>query len=186
MSISKRTAAQAAAWTAVGVIGLGAVGELANARPTTSAPAVTLAQATGPTGATGDTGDKGDKGAKADGRRGPGRHHGRGPGKGMHRGRVLHGEATVKAQDGTFTVVVTQVGEVTAASATSITVRSEDGYSSTWVLTFATEVREGREEAEIGDIDVGDTVHVRGEKTSSGVTTKHVGIKPAEANQPSS
>jgi hypothetical protein len=179
MSITKRTALQAAAWTAVGVIGFGAVGELANARPQTAAPA-SLAQATGPTGPDGKTGDK-DPGERM---RGPG-HKGRGGmghGFGM-KGRVLHGEATVRGKDDVVRVVVTQVGEVTAASATSITVKSTDGYTSTWALTAATQVRKGRAEAKASDIKAGDTVHVHGEKTAAGVVTKGVGIRPTDAEK---
>ncbi len=52
--------------------------------------------------------------------------------------RTVHGENVVSDGEGGFTTELTQTGEVTAASATSITVRSEDGYSQTYVLDTTT------------------------------------------------
>jgi hypothetical protein len=46
----------------------------------------------------------------------------------------LHGEFVVPDGAGGYTTEVTQTGTVTAMSATSITVRSEDGYSQTYVI----------------------------------------------------
>ena len=46
----------------------------------------------------------------------------------------LHGEFVVPDGAGGYTTVLTQTGTVTAISATSITVRSEDGYSQTYVI----------------------------------------------------
>lgn len=187
MNISKHTALHAAAWTAVGVIGLGAGSTLANARPSAS-PAALLAQASGPSGPSGPSGAAQEPGEKAEGRRkgdGEGRAKGRrGRGRGHHlgaKGRVLHGEATVRGRDGVIRVVVTQGGTVTAASAESITVRSDDGYTSTWPLTDATTVRKGRGAVSRSDLEVGDVVQVVGEKTAAGVVTKVVHVRPAAA-----
>jgi hypothetical protein len=47
---------------------------------------------------------------------------------------TLHGEFVVPNGAGGYTTELTQVGTVTATSATSITVRSEDGYSQTYVI----------------------------------------------------
>ena len=46
----------------------------------------------------------------------------------------LHGEFVVPDGSGRYSTVVTQTGSVTAISPTSITVRSEDGYSQTYVI----------------------------------------------------
>ena len=46
----------------------------------------------------------------------------------------LHGEFVVPDGAGGYTTVLTQTGTVTAISPTSITVRSEDGYSQTYVI----------------------------------------------------
>ena len=42
-------------------------------------------------------------------------------------GGALHGRYVVEDPDGTYRTLVTQRGEVTASSASSVTVRSEDG-----------------------------------------------------------
>src|SRR3981081_2904206 len=46
----------------------------------------------------------------------------------------LHGEFVVPDGAGGYTTVLTQTGTVTAISPTSITVRSEDGFSQTYVI----------------------------------------------------
>ncbi len=46
----------------------------------------------------------------------------------------LHGEFVVPASSGGYTTMLTQTGTVTAISATSITVRSEDGYTQTYAI----------------------------------------------------
>jgi hypothetical protein len=46
----------------------------------------------------------------------------------------LHGEFVVPDGSGGYSTVLTQTGAVTAISPTSITVRSEDGYSQTYVI----------------------------------------------------
>ena len=63
------------------------------------------------------------------------------PGIGMH-GRSadsvgamsLHGEFVVADGVGGYTTVLSQSGTVTAVSPTSVTVRSDDGYSQTYVI----------------------------------------------------
>ncbi len=79
-------------------------------------------------------------------------------GHGFGRG-VLHGEFTVPGPDGGYQTFATQVGEVTAVSATSVTVKSEDGYSRTYAVDDNTLVNAGNEG--IGDVKTGDNVHVR-------------------------
>jgi hypothetical protein len=49
----------------------------------------------------------------------------------------LHGEFVVPDGAGGYTTVLTQTGAVTAISPTSITVRSEDGYSQAYVIPDA-------------------------------------------------
>ena len=46
----------------------------------------------------------------------------------------LHGEFVVRDGMGGYTTVLSQTGTVTASSPTSITVRSDDGYSQTYVI----------------------------------------------------
>ncbi len=84
-------------------------------------------------------------------------HHG--PGVfGMGMGMGIHGEATVRGPDGGYQTVATQVGEVTEVSRSSITVRSEDGYSRTYRVDDNTLVNAGNDG--IADVRQGDQVHV--------------------------
>ena len=72
---------------------------------------------------------------------------------------ALHGEFTTKDPDGEgYKTFATQRGEATAVSATSITVRSEDGFSRTYVVSDGTMVNAGDEG--IADVAAGDQVHV--------------------------
>ena len=83
------------------------------------------------------------------GRMGPGMGRGNGLGDGgMMDGNgrlgrlagVQHGELTVTGSDGKTVVMTVQRGAVTAAGATSVSVRSDDGFSQTYVVTSATRV----------------------------------------------
>jgi hypothetical protein len=67
---------------------------------------------------------------------GPGGQHGSsgGPGPAAVGSTSLHGEFVVPDGAGGYTTVLTQTGTVTAISPTSITVRSEDGFSQTYVM----------------------------------------------------
>jgi hypothetical protein len=93
---------------------------------------------------------------------GPGGGHG---GPGGHRGGKhgfgvgIHGEFVTPDPDGSgYQTIATQAGEVTAVSATSITVRSEDGFSRTYAVDDNTLVNAGDEG--IADVANGDDVRV--------------------------
>jgi hypothetical protein len=101
------------------------------------------------------------------------KHHGRGHGPfggklfglghfaGAGRFGGLHGEFTVKKPDGSgFQTWASQTGEVTAVSPSSLTVKSEDGFSRTYSVDENTVVGSGRDG--IGTVKTGDTVHVAG------------------------
>ena len=87
-----------------------------------------------------------------------GKAHGFKHGRGLPPG-ALHGEFTTRAPGGTgFQTMAMQNGEVTAVSATSITVKSEDGFSRTYAVNDDTLVKAGDEG--IADVSTGDEVHV--------------------------
>jgi hypothetical protein len=67
---------------------------------------------------------------------GPGGQHGviGGPGPAAVGSTSLHGEFVMPDGSGGYTTELTQTGTVTAISPTSITLRSEDGYSQTYVI----------------------------------------------------
>ena len=74
---------------------------------------------------------------------GPGGQHGvvGGPGPAAVGSTSLHGEFVEPDGANGYTTVLTQTGTVTAISPTSITVRSEDGYSQTYVMTRRVQAR---------------------------------------------
>jgi hypothetical protein len=80
---------------------------------------------------------------------------------GMGRGGPLHGEFTIRKPDGNgFQTMAVQTGEVTAVSPSSITVKSEDGFSRTYSVDENTVVGSGRDG--IATVKSGDTVRIAG------------------------
>ncbi len=77
--------------------------------------------------------------------------------------RVLHAEAVIQTDEGTKTVVV-QRGTVTAIDATSITVKSTDGFTLTWKFGSPLHVVEHRTQVQPSAIAVGTEVGVAGAK----------------------
>jgi ketopantoate hydroxymethyltransferase len=73
-------------------------------------------------------------------------------------GDMLHGQVVVAKQGGGYETMDVQRGSVTAVSSSSITVKSSDGFSATYVVTSSTNVI--AESAGIGSVKVGDTVMV--------------------------
>lgn len=71
-------------------------------------------------------------------------------------GGAVHGQVTVPKPGGGYQTVDVQRGTVTAVSSSSITVKSADGYSATYVVSSSTEVN--AQAAGIGTVKVGDTV----------------------------
>ncbi|MCY7372254.1 MAG: hypothetical protein LH461_00900 [Spirochaetaceae bacterium] len=117
--------------------------------------------------------DGGD--GRADGFRGRGHAFGRGFGHGRMGGPgrgALHGTFVVPDADGGYRTVVSQRGEVTAVSDTSLTVRSEDGFVATYRLTDATNVLGGA--GGVADIAEGDQVGVGADRKASVNTARHV------------
>ncbi|WP_238013210.1 DUF5666 domain-containing protein [Dactylosporangium sp. AC04546] len=94
------------------------------------------------------------------------------PGRGgMERGGMmgaLHGDFVVKDSAGKYVTHRLQSGTVTAVSDTSITVKSEDGFSTTFVVNGSTKVHNGS--AKIGDVKTGQTVTVVGTVDGTTVT----------------
>jgi hypothetical protein len=76
---------------------------------------------------------------------------------------VEHGEIVMDTKDGPKTIVV-QRGTVTAISATSISVKSADGYTATWTFGSPLHVIEHRATIQPKDVAVGAKVGVAGTK----------------------
>lgn len=86
--------------------------------------------------------------------------------------RALHGEVTLggkKAQ-----VVVFQRGTVDKIDASSITVKSRDGFTATYVVTESTKMRKAKKEIAATDIKTDDRVRVQGPKDSETTTATRI------------
>ena len=79
--------------------------------------------------------------------------------------RALHGEVTLAGEE--HRVVVFQRGPVEKVSDTSLTVKSEDGYTATYVVNAETVVRENGDKATIAEVKAGDRVLVVADKDGS-------------------
>ena len=132
---------------------------------------------------------KGERRGPGDGDHGPGMgpgpgmgDHGPGMGPGDHgpRGELLHGQMVIEEPDGTIVTEQMQEGEVTAVSATSISLKSTDGFTATYVINADTELE--RDHADGTAAQVGDIAHVRGTVDGSTVTAEDVdALSPAAA-----
>jgi len=91
------------------------------------------------------------------------------------RSRALHGEFVVQTKDGLKTVVL-QKGSVTALSATSVTVKSTDGFTVTWTINDQTRVRKDKAAAASSDLKSGLVVRVVGPKDGSSTTARVIAI----------
>ncbi|GII79795.1 hypothetical protein Sru01_47770 [Sphaerisporangium rufum] len=81
----------------------------------------------------------------------------------LRRGLVgVHGEATVRTRGGGFAAHAWQRGAVTAASATSVTVKSADGLSWTWTVNADTKIRKNGAKSTSAAVATGDKVFVVG------------------------
>jgi hypothetical protein len=79
------------------------------------------------------------------------------------RKNTLHGEVTVQGKDGVKTVVV-QRGTVTAVDATTVSVKSTDGYALTWALGDKLRVRQDRETVARSAVKTGAEIGLAGVK----------------------
>jgi hypothetical protein len=97
----------------------------------------------------------------------------RGPGAGSPSG-ALHGDFTV-ASDGGYLTERMQTGTVSAPSANSVTVKSEDGYTQTYAIDSSTETP--------GNLANGSTVTVIAKAPAGAGTATALSIADADAGQ---
>lgn len=86
--------------------------------------------------------------------------------------RALHGEVTLAGKK--HRVVDFQRGTVSEVSSTSITVKSSDGFTATYVVDAKTKVKVRKDAAAIGDVKTADRVRVTAVRDSSTVTAKRI------------
>ncbi|MEU7904298.1 hypothetical protein [Actinoplanes sp. NPDC049118] len=92
------------------------------------------------------------------------------------RKNTLHGELTVQGKDGVRTVVV-QRGTVTAVDATTVSVKSSDGFALTWTLGDKLRVVQDRKAADAAAIKTGAEVGVAGAKDGDKSVARLIAIK---------
>ncbi|MEN3309870.1 MAG: hypothetical protein V7603_6072 [Micromonosporaceae bacterium] len=95
------------------------------------------------------------------------------------RGNVEHGEVVVKTKDGEKTVDI-QRGTVTAINATTVTVRSADGFTLTWTFGHPIHVIEHRTSVQPSNVTVGEEIGVAGTKNGSTPTAQLILIPKAK------
>ncbi len=114
-------------------------------------------------------------------------------GKGGHRMRdgmpgaknLLHGEFVTGSTTGTaggYRTIDAQRGTVAAVSATSITLRSADGFTATYAVTSAAQVRIDGEAATVSAVKVGGPAMVVAEKAGGKLTVKTIVVGAAKGH----
>jgi hypothetical protein len=89
--------------------------------------------------------------------------------------RALHGEVTLAGEE--HRVIAFQRGGVQKVSRTSLTVKSNDGFVETYVLTEDTKVRENGDQSTLSEIDTSDRVMVVATKDGSTLTARRVIVR---------
>jgi hypothetical protein len=89
--------------------------------------------------------------------------------------RALHGEVTLAGEK--HQVIAFQRGTVETASSKSVTVKSNDGFVETYLLSDDTKVREDRHDATVSDIDTSDRVLVVATKENSTLNARRVMVR---------
>jgi len=89
--------------------------------------------------------------------------------------RSLHGEVTLAGEE--HRVIAFQRGGVQKVSGTSLTVKSNDGFVETYVLSDNTNVRENGDKAKQSDIDASDRVLVVATKDGSTLNARRVIVR---------
>ena len=89
--------------------------------------------------------------------------------------RSLHGEVTLAGEE--HRVIAFQRGGVQKVSGTSLTVKSNDGFVETYVLSDNTNVRENGDKAKPSDIDTSDRVLVVATKDGSTLNARRVIVR---------
>jgi hypothetical protein len=192
MRIPRRTALLVAGWSAAGVLAVGTatgvgIAFAGNGQPLAGQELAASPSAT-PSGTPSPGANPGQNGGKADrpgGRHGfPGGFPGGFP-RGGVAGRIgaglgqnaLHGEFVVKDKDGKIVTKVVQHGQITAVSATSVTLKSDDGFTATYVVNGDTKVNVGGSSAAISGVKTGNDGWVIATKSGDTATASNLVVR---------
>ena len=88
---------------------------------------------------------------------------------------VLHGEVVVQTKDGDKTIDV-QRGTVTAVTDTTVTVKSTDGFTSTWTFGDPLRVVQHGQKIDKSAVKTGEEIGIAGAKNGSTVTANLIVI----------
>jgi hypothetical protein len=185
MRIPRRTAIQVAGWTTAAVLGAGVAtgASIAFASGPQAVPQAAFAPSDSPSPSPSPSGSAAP-GQPSPDQPGPGerRRHGPfgGPGGRIGDrigGTALHGEFVVKDSDGKVVTKVTQHGSVTAVSATSISLKSEDGFTATYTVGTGTKVNVGGSSAAITGVKTGNDAWVLATKSGSTSTADNLIVR---------
>ena len=94
-------------------------------------------------------------------------------------GRIMRGDATVLKRDGTTVTVHFERGEISAASATSVTIKGADGVSTTFEIGADTRIRSARQPATADALKVGMFAAAIGTPSSPGYDALLIRLRPA-------
>jgi hypothetical protein len=89
--------------------------------------------------------------------------------------RALHGEVTLAGEQ--HRVIAFQRGGVEKVSRTSLTVKSNDGFVETYVLSDDTKVRENGDKSKVSEIDTSDRVMIIATKDDSALNARRVIVR---------
>jgi hypothetical protein len=98
-------------------------------------------------------------------------------------GRIVRGDATVLKRDGTTMTVHFERGELTTASATSVTVKGADGVSTTFAIGNDTRIRSQGKAVEAGSLKTGDLVLAVGTASGSDYDALLIRVRAPKANR---
>jgi hypothetical protein len=172
MKIPRRTALLVVGWSAAGALAVGVLTGVGIASAGGSQLNVAAPTAT-PTGSAAPApGDKGDR-PRFPGARG---RLGGALGRGLA-GDALHGEFVVKDKDGKVVTRVVQHGQVTAVSTTSVSLKSDDGFTGTYAVNGDTRVRVGGDNAAISGVKTGNEAWIVATKDGSASTATTLAVK---------
>ena len=110
-------------------------------------------------------------------------HHKRGDRGDLLGGRLLHGQLTLRTPSGGTELAEVQRGQITAVSPTSITIKSLDGFTMTYVVNAQTKVRERGQLESISALSDQERAVVIGVQTGSTWTAKLIrGVPDAQTS----
>ena len=93
------------------------------------------------------------------------------------RKNTLHGEFTIQTKkQGTQTIVV-QRGEVTAVTATQVTVKSTDGFTLTWTVSDQSKFVQDKKAADKSAVKTGEQIGLAGTKDGAATDARLIAIK---------